>query len=58
MSNEKILEAVKTIKEVCEEYQHCYDCPYGTEESVCNITETGNPDGWNLSLPQPFKAFL
>lgn len=59
MSEEEILEAVRTIKEVCSDYEgSCNNCPYGTENNGCNITSDTNPADWEIVKPQSFKAFL
>lgn len=57
LGEEKIIEAVKTIKEVCIEHKHCEDCPYYTSFHGCNITRP-NPKDWEIVKSQPLKVFL
>lgn len=54
--NKTIVEALKTIKEVCEEHTHCGNCPFHTNKC---IIQNVCPDDWNIleSPPKVWKAF-
>ncbi|MBM7836465.1 hypothetical protein [Clostridium sardiniense] len=49
--NEKLIEAVKTIKGVCEGRQYeedcCEGCPFGDSDGECLIINS-SPDCWKL----------
>ena len=49
MSNEKVYEALKTIKELCKSYNECKDCPL----SICsdgNCSVETNPYNWEPEI--------
>lgn len=54
MNQEKIIEALKTIKETCESYD-CVSCPFSIY-GECKIT-LGSPDRWKIKELDVFKAF-
>lgn len=48
-TQEEILNALKIIKETCEETGKCEDCPFGTRDYYgCRLIED-NPGEWELA---------
>lgn len=45
-TKEEILKAVTTIRDVCEEAEGCYTCPYGNCMGKCQILHGDTPNGW------------
>ena len=57
ISREKILEALETIKEVCEEANSCSNCPLRDWNFECMLI-TQQPYTWKLvSDTTPWRAF-
>lgn len=62
MDKEKIIQALVTIKEICEEHRLCTDCPFrGARDRdgyiTCSI-KNHVPKNWTISIePEPWKAF-
>ena len=58
MDYQKIYEALRTIKEVCENYNSntdidcCEKCPLGRANGTCCVTGKV-PEGWNLRKLDP-----
>lgn len=62
-SEEEILDALRTIKSVCEAHQRacgsdgCYECPFSFEDR-CPFIEGDAPKDWKIAtLPGVWKAF-
>lgn len=45
MKNEKIMDAVRTLREMCAEQTDCDHCPFGRDNGTCKIT--GIPQSWD-----------
>lgn len=55
MDYQKIYEALRTIKEVCDnntEFDCCQKCPLGKADGTCYVTRR-EPDKWKLKKPDP-----
>lgn len=54
VSHEELYNALKTIKQVCEENKNCVDCPLSAENHRCILRyEPITPDNWELQPPPP-----
>lgn len=53
---DKILEALQTIKEVCEQNDKCGYCPLCAENGDCGIREC-SPDSWVIEKRETVKYF-
>ena len=58
-TNKGILDALKTISEICGDAKHCEDCPFGNDSGECFIGET-IPSAWELNEPDKtiWRAFV
>lgn len=57
ISRGKVLEALNTIKEVCEQTENCSDCPLRGWTLDCMLITT-QPHEWKLvSDTTPWRAF-
>lgn len=59
MDYQKIYEAVKIIKEVCEKQTGavpCQKCPLGSDEGVCSIASDSAPSDWNIIDPETIRV--
>ena len=45
MKNEKIMDAVRTLRQMCAEQTDCAHCPFGRDNGTCKIT--GIPQSWD-----------
>lgn len=45
MRNEKIMDAVRTLRQMCAEQTDCVHCPFGRDNGTCKIT--GIPQSWD-----------
>lgn len=55
--DKELLNALKTIKKICEEKDSCRDCPCSLNGGTCMVHRTF-PNEWNLVEEQPaWKAF-
>ena len=45
MKNEKIMDAVRTLRQMCAEQTDCAHCPFGRDNGTCKIT--GIPQTWD-----------
>lgn len=45
MKNEKIMDAVRTLRQMCAEQTDCTHCPFGRDNGTCKIT--GIPQSWD-----------
>ena len=45
MKNEKIMDAVRTLRQMCAEQTDCVHCPFGRDNGTCKIT--GIPQSWD-----------
>ena len=45
MKNEKIMDAVRTLRQMCAEQTDCVHCPFGRDDGTCKIT--GIPQSWD-----------
>ena len=45
MKNEKIMDAVRTLRQMCAEQTDCAHCPFGRDNGICKIT--GIPQSWD-----------
>ena len=45
MKNEKIMDAVRTLRQMCAEQTDCSHCPFGRDNGTCQIT--GIPQSWD-----------
>ena len=45
MKNEKIMDAVRTLREMCAEQTDCDHCPFGRDNGTCKIA--GIPQSWD-----------
>lgn len=52
---EKIVDTLRTIREVCKEHTDCKNCMFGRVGSGCSITEI-RPDRWVLVGDDPKEA--
>lgn len=51
----EIINALKIIKDVCMNHEHCIDCPFYYPD-ICNIKHT-DPVNWELSSSYVWRAF-
>lgn len=52
---EKIINALKLIKSVCEDHK-CENCPFLIYENECGITYN-EPDDWSINDYNEWRAF-
>lgn len=45
MRNEKIMDAARTLRQMCAEQTDCVHCPFGRDDGTCKIT--GIPQSWD-----------
>ena len=45
MKNEKIMDAVRMLRQMCAEQTDCVHCPFGRDDGTCKIT--GIPQSWD-----------
>lgn len=45
MKNEKIMDAVRMLRQMCAEQTDCAHCPFGRDNGTCKIT--GIPQSWD-----------
>lgn len=45
MKNEKIMDAARTLRQMCAEQTDCAHCPFGRDNGTCKIT--GIPQSWD-----------
>lgn len=60
MEEEKIIEALKVIKKVCQTYDDCAKCPFRNWEllSKCHLKDV-EPAYWCFNAPEePWRAFM
>lgn len=53
---EKIIEAVKIIKEICAETERCEECPFHGEGYECG-TQDSPPKDWMIEPVQLLRVF-
>lgn len=51
----EILDALMVIKNVCQHYDRCINCPFFSID-MCNIKNT-DPENWNLDSNYTWRAF-
>lgn len=56
-SQEKIIEALKVIRDTCEEHDDCCECPF-SDGGDCLICSEESPDEWHLNELKSWKAIL
>ena len=56
-THEEVLEALKTIKQVCLVNRRCEGCPlYSLNNRACAVTNIA-PNGWNIKSQTFWKVF-
>ncbi|MCR1933556.1 hypothetical protein NSA27_02415 [Clostridium tepidum] len=53
----KLISALKVLKENCKKYDNCTECPFGTNYSDCLIQES-IPAGWDIQETPVMKIIL
>ena len=53
---EKIIEALRTIKEICNKQKDCVKCPFSNADLDCKICEE-SPKYWTLRNPDVIRYF-
>ena len=56
MEKEKVLEAVNTLKKLCEEMEDCDECPIRGGNSGCYVRD-GFPADWEIEPHEKWKVF-
>lgn len=56
MTREKVLEALCTIKDVCETHDDCGVCPLRNSYGKCTINNE-IPNMWSITWEENWKAF-
>lgn len=58
-SQEEIIRALVTIKEVCESQGNdtCHSCPFGTNGGSCKIVDD-TPNAWNVGDNKVWRAMV
>ena len=54
MKNEKIMDAVRTLRQMCAEQADCAHCPFGRDNGTCKIT--GIPQSWDSDFGDDHSA--
>ena len=54
MKNEKIMDAVRTLRQMCAEQTDCAHCPFGRGNGTCKIT--GIPQSWDNDFGDDHSA--
>ena len=54
MKNEKIMDAVRTLRQMCAEQTDCEHCPFGRDNGTCKIT--GIPQSWDSDFGDDHSA--
>lgn len=54
MKNEKIMDAVRTLRQMCAEQTDCAHCPFGRGNGTCKIT--GIPQSWDSDFGDDHSA--
>ena len=54
MKNEKIMDAVRTLRQMCAEQTDCSHCPFGRDNGTCKIT--GIPQAWDSDFGDDHSA--
>lgn len=54
MKNEKIMDAVRTLRQMCAEQTDCTHCPFGRDNGTCKIT--GIPQSWDSDFGDDHSA--
>ena len=54
MKNEKIMDAVRTLRQMCAEQTDCDHCPFGRDNGTCKIT--GIPQSWDSDFGDDHSA--
>lgn len=54
MKNEKIMDAVRTLRQMCAEQIDCAHCPFGRDNGTCKIT--GIPQSWDSDFGDDHSA--
>ena len=54
MKNEKIMDAVRTLRQMCAEQTDCDHCPFGRDDGTCKIT--GIPQSWDSDFGDDHSA--
>ena len=54
MKNEKIMDAVRTLREMCAEQTDCAHCLFGRDNGTCKIT--GIPQSWDNDFGDDHSA--
>ena len=54
MKNEKIMDAVRTLRQMCAEQTDCAHCPFGRDNGTCKIT--GIPQSWDSDFGDDHSA--
>lgn len=57
VSRDKIIDALKTIREVCAENE-CSSCPIRNNENMCMLDDENAPLDWVLNDSEDWRAFL
>jgi len=61
-SKRQIIEALRTLQEVCKEVHSCFNCPLSDKEGACLVSNDDgglNPCEWNIKTSEEvWKAFL
>lgn len=54
MKNEKIMDAVRMLRQMCAEQTDCDHCPFGRDNGTCKIT--GIPQSWDIDFGDDHSA--
>lgn len=54
MKNEKIMDAVRMLRQMCAEQTDCVHCPFGRDNGTCKIT--GIPQSWDSDFGDDHSA--
>ena len=54
MKNEKIMDAVRMLRQMCAEQTDCAHCPFGRDNGTCKIT--GIPQSWDSDFGDDHSA--
>ena len=54
MKNEKIMDAVRMLRQMCAEQTDCDHCPFGRDDGTCKITRI--PQSWDIDFGDDHSA--
>lgn len=57
VSHEDLYNALKTIKQVCSDYENCKDCPLSNNQRCVLKLVAATPNNWELQPPPPPPAY-